>query len=87
MVMRPLVGVTADRRWEEQANLLRRRGMDVLHGPTMRTIDRASNHGLREVTVALIASPPHSTNTQALAAAARIVCAALKPRLMRGCGS
>jgi uroporphyrinogen-III synthase len=56
--MAPLVGVTADRRWEEQANLLRRRGMDVLHGPTMRTIDLASDHRLRAVTASLIASPP-----------------------------
>ena len=56
--MAPLVGVTADRRWEEQANLLRRRGMDVLHGPTMRTCDLVSDDHLREVTADLVAGPP-----------------------------
>lgn len=56
---RPLVvGVTADRRWEEQASLLRRRGLEVVHGPTMRTVDLAADERLREVTVALIDSPP-----------------------------
>jgi uroporphyrinogen-III synthase len=53
-----VVGITADRRWEEQAGLLRRRGLEVLHGPTMRTIDLASDVALRDVTAALIASPP-----------------------------
>ena len=56
---RPLVvGVTADRRWEEQASLLRRRGLAVVHGPTMRTVDLAGDARLREVTASLIASPP-----------------------------
>ena len=56
---RPLVvGVTADRRWEEQASLLRRRGLDVLHGPSMRTMDLAGDQRLRDVTASLIASPP-----------------------------
>ena len=58
-VGRPLVvGVTADRRWEEQASLLRRRGIDVLHGPTMRTVDLAGDDRLHDVTRRLIASPP-----------------------------
>ena len=54
----PLVGVTADRRWEEQAMLLRKRGLEVLHGPTMRTLDLAGDARLREVTNRLISSPP-----------------------------
>lgn len=32
------VGITADRRWEEQAELLRRRGACVIHGPSIRTL-------------------------------------------------
>jgi uroporphyrinogen-III synthase len=31
------VGVTADRRWEQQADLLSRRGATILHGPTLAT--------------------------------------------------
>lgn len=54
----PVVGITADRRWQEQADLLRRRGLDVLHGPTMRTVDLAGDVRLRTVTDALIATPP-----------------------------
>lgn len=53
-----VVGVTADRRWEEQASLLRRRGLDVVHGPSMRTVDLAGDERLREVTAAVIAAPP-----------------------------
>ena len=30
-----VVGITADRRWEEQVSLLRRAGADVLHGPSV----------------------------------------------------
>ena len=59
MARRPLVvGVTADRRWEEQASLLRRRGLEVRHGPTMRTIDLAGDERLRDVTSSLVATPP-----------------------------
>ena len=54
----PVVGITADRRWEEQADLFRRRGIDVLHGPTMRTLDLAGDEALRAATDALIADPP-----------------------------
>ena len=53
-----VVGVTADRRWEEQASLLRKRGLEVLHGPSMRTLDLAGDARLRQVTAQLIASPP-----------------------------
>lgn len=54
----PLVGITADRRWEEQAELFRRRGIGTLHGPSMRTIDLAGDERLRRVTEELIAVPP-----------------------------
>ena len=54
----PVVGITADRRWEEQAGLLRRRGLEVLHGPTMRTLDLAGDEALRATTESLVASPP-----------------------------
>jgi uroporphyrinogen-III synthase len=33
------VGVTADRRADQQIEALRRRGADVVHGCTMRTLD------------------------------------------------
>src|SRR5262245_35397634 len=51
------VGVTADRRWEEQAELLRRRGASVLHGPSIKTLPLGSGEGLREATDALIERP------------------------------
>ena len=54
----PIVGITADRRWEEQADLFRRRGIEVLHGPTMRTIDLAGDTPLRAATEAVIEAPP-----------------------------
>lgn len=60
--MRPLegfvVGITADRRWEEQAELLERRGAAILHGPTMTTAYLASDEELRRATMAVIADPP-----------------------------
>ena len=52
------VGITADRRWEEQADLLRKRGAEVLHGPTMVTIDLTEQPELRAITEATVASPP-----------------------------
>lgn len=55
---RPVVGITADRRWEEQADLFRRRGIDVLHAPTMRTIDLAGDPALREATERVVGAPP-----------------------------
>ncbi|MBW3614646.1 MAG: uroporphyrinogen-III synthase [Actinobacteria bacterium] len=53
-----LVGVTADRRWQEQADLFARRGIGVLHGPSLRTIDLGHDGRLRQVTESLVASPP-----------------------------
>ncbi len=52
------IGVTADRRWAEQANLLRRRGAAVLHGPSMATAYLGDDEALRQETEAVIASPP-----------------------------
>lgn len=53
-----VVGVTADRRWEEQARLFETRGATVVHGPTMRTVDLTQDPELRRATEALIADPP-----------------------------
>jgi uroporphyrinogen-III synthase len=62
MGLRPLegyvVGITADRRWSEQAELLKRRGADVLHGPTISTLYLADDEALRAATVSLIEAPP-----------------------------
>src|SRR5436309_1991132 len=52
------IGVTADRRWEEQAELLRRRGATVLHGPSIRTLPVGADEELRATTERLIARPP-----------------------------
>ena len=52
------VGITADRRWEEQARMLADRGADVVHGPTMRTVDLSRSESLRAATVALADQPP-----------------------------
>jgi uroporphyrinogen-III synthase len=53
-----VVGITADRRASEQAELLRRRGADVLYGPAIATAYLASDDALRSATVALIDAPP-----------------------------
>lgn len=62
MPLRPLegftIGVTADRRWEDQAELLRRRGARVLHGPSMATQYLAEDEALRRATQAVLAQPP-----------------------------
>ncbi len=52
------IGVTADRRWAEQAELLRRRGAEVLHGPAIATLYLASDDGLRAATDAVVTRPP-----------------------------
>jgi uroporphyrinogen-III synthase len=52
------VGITADRRWEEQARLFTSRGIEVVHGPTMRTVDLSGDDGLRAVTASLAGQPP-----------------------------
>lgn len=52
------VAVTADRRWEEQADLLRKRGAEVVHAPTMRTVDLRADERLRTATAEVAARPP-----------------------------
>lgn len=52
------IGITADRRWKEQAELFRKRGADVLHGPTIRTIDLSGDEALRQATLDLGERPP-----------------------------
>ena len=53
-----VIGITADRRWEEQADLFRRRGAEVIHGPTMATVELTDDPLLRSVTDAIIHAPP-----------------------------
>ena len=53
-----LVGVTADRRWEEQARMFRDRGAEVLHGPTLQTVDLSADESLRRATAELAERPP-----------------------------
>jgi len=52
------IGITADRRWEEQADLFRRRGATIVHGPTMTTRLLHEDQELRAVTEDLVALPP-----------------------------
>ena len=52
------VGITADRRWRNQADLLENLGANVIHGPTMRTVDLSHDETLRQATQALIDRPP-----------------------------
>jgi uroporphyrinogen-III synthase len=52
------IGVTADRRADEQIELLRRLGGKSLHGPTMRTLPLIADGGLRAATDALLNAPP-----------------------------
>jgi uroporphyrinogen-III synthase len=52
------VGITADRRWNEQAALFERRGATIMWGPTIRTLPLDSETPLRRVTEEVIARPP-----------------------------
>ena len=52
------VGVTADRRSDDQIDLLRRRGATVVHGPTMRIVPLADDAELGAVTRELVERPP-----------------------------
>jgi len=52
------VGVTADRRADDQIDLLRRRGATVVHGPTMRIVPLADDSDLAAVTRGLVEDPP-----------------------------
>lgn len=52
------VGITADRRWRAQADLLEKLGAEVIHGPTIRTVDLSRDEALRQATIDLIDRPP-----------------------------
>jgi uroporphyrinogen-III synthase len=52
------VGITADRRADEQASLFERRGATVVLGPSIRTLPLDDDDGLRAITQALIDDPP-----------------------------
>jgi uroporphyrinogen-III synthase len=52
------VGITADRRWEEQAALFERRGAAVQHGAVIRTLPLGAEDRLRAATETLISGPP-----------------------------
>ena len=62
MTLRPLegfsIGITADRRWEEQAQLLERRGAAIVHAPTISTLHLAQEDDLRRATLDLVRAPP-----------------------------
>lgn len=53
-----VVGMTADRRAEEQSELLRRRGARVVHGASIRTIPLTHDERLSDAIEAVIADPP-----------------------------
>lgn len=52
------IGVTADRRSEEQISLLVGRGAECLHGPTIRTVPLLSEESIECETAAVIDDPP-----------------------------
>ncbi len=52
------VGITADRRADEQGSLFERRGASVLYGPSIRTLPLCDDEGLRGITEGLIDDPP-----------------------------
>jgi uroporphyrinogen-III synthase len=52
------IGVTADRRADEQAELLRRRGATVQHGPVIKTLPLVDDAELRLITEDLYRRPP-----------------------------
>lgn len=52
------VGITADRRWDEQAALFQRRGATVLHGPAIRTLPLGADDPLKSATEAIARRPP-----------------------------
>ena len=52
------VGITADRRWEEQAGLFERRGALIQNGPVIRTLPLGAEDRLRAATETLVSGPP-----------------------------
>ena len=55
------VAVTADRLRTEQVELLRRRGLDVIEGPAIRTVPLVDSADLQEVVHELVETPPDFT--------------------------
>jgi uroporphyrinogen-III synthase len=51
------VGITADRRRDEQAELLKRHGVTVVHAPCIRTLALGAEDGMRAATEGIIADP------------------------------
>ena len=58
------VGVTADRRADQQVEALCRRGADVVRGCTMHTVDLSDDPRLREVSRSLVDEPPDAVVLQ-----------------------
>ena len=52
------IGITAERRADEQASLFRARGAETLHGPTLRVWSRGDDPSLRGATESVIRRPP-----------------------------
>ncbi|HET6810227.1 MAG TPA: uroporphyrinogen-III synthase [Acidimicrobiales bacterium] len=52
------IGVTADRRWEQQSELLSRRGARVIHAPTIRTDYLTAEATVRDATMQVLRRPP-----------------------------
>ena len=52
------IGITAERRAEEQGELFRKRGAQVLHGATLRIFSAADDEDLKQATLDVIARPP-----------------------------
>jgi uroporphyrinogen-III synthase len=52
------IGVTAERRAAEQAELLHKRGAEVLHGPTLRVFSLDEDQVLKASTADVVARPP-----------------------------
>ena len=52
------IGITGDRRAGEQAELLKRRGATVIHGPMIETLALADTPELRLACESLLANPP-----------------------------
>lgn len=52
------VGITADRRSDEQVALFERRGAAVVHGPSIRTLPLDDDERLHAITTELIGDPP-----------------------------
>ncbi len=55
------IAVTAERKGTEQSDLFRRRGAEVVHVPTMHTVDLTADDELRALTDRVIAAPPDWT--------------------------